>query len=525
MKKRTLLMFFALLMCLGIISGCGSNNGSSDKTISMALSNEPSSLDPAMTYGLTEGTVQLQLFEGLTRLDEKGVVQPALAEKWEISPDGQTYTFHLRQGIKWSDGTPITAKDFVYSWLRVLDPALGSGNAYMLFNIAGAEDYNSEKGSVEKVGVKALDDNTLEVKLTEPAEYFLDLTAFHAFYPVPKHIVEGKSDTWASNYDTIVGCGPFKITKWDHSSEIVLEKNENYWNPDVVASNTIKMPISESKSTRLTMLESKNTDMVLDPPPADEDRLKAQGLYKVEPQLGTTYYVFNVTKAPFDKLEVRKAFAMAVTRQDLIDKVIRNGKTAANTFVPIGIVHDGKDFAKEGGSLIVEDGAQAKKLLDASGYKGEPVTILYNTNEVNKAIAESIQAMWKNTLNVNVELMNQETKVFYASRENGEYQVATANWIADFADPVNFLDVFTAKDNDAQYHNEEYNAIMKAAHKEVDPARRLVLLHQAEKKLFDDCVIIPLYYTSQVIAVDPNFQGYFFTPMGIPDLIKAYKTK
>ena len=172
---------------------------------------------------------------------------------------------------------------------------------------------------------------------------------------------------------------------------------------------------------------------------------------------------------------------------------------------------------------MVEDAAQAKKLLAASGYNGEPVTILYNTNETNKAIAESIQAMWKSALGVNVELTNQETKVFYASRENGEYQVATANWIADFADPVNFLDVFTAKDNDAQYHNAEYNAIMKAVHKEVDPAKRAQLMHQAEKKLFDDCVIIPLYYTSQVIAVNPNLTGYYCSPMGVIDLIKAHK--
>lgn len=524
MKKRALLAIFALFMCLGMISGCGSNSSSSDsKTISMALSNEPSSLDPAMTYGLSESDVELAIFEGLTRADEKGVAQPALAEKWDVSADGLTYTFHLRKDLKWSDGTPITAKDFEYSWKRVLDPQLASGNAYMLFIIEGAEDYNSEKGSADKVGIKAVDDNTLQVKLVEPAAYFLDLTAFHAFYPVPKHTVDANKDGWAGNAETIVGNGPFKITKWTHSSEIILEKNENYWNPSVVASNSVRMPISESKSTRLTMLESNQTDLIVDPPPADEDRLKEKGLYKVEPQLGTSYYIFNVTKAPFDKVEVRKAFAMAVTRKDMIEKVVRNGKKAANTFVPPGINVNGKDFAKETGSLVVEDPTQAKKILASSGYNGEPVTILYNTNEMNKAIAESIQAMWKDALGVNVELTNQETKVFYASRENGEYQVAAANWIADFADPVNFLDIFTAKDNDAQYHNAEYNAIMKAVHKEVDPAKRAQLMHQAEKKLFDDCVIIPLYYTSQVIAVNPKLTGYYCSPTGVIDIIKAHK--
>ncbi|ORT99170.1 Oligopeptide ABC transporter, periplasmic oligopeptide-binding protein OppA [Anaerovibrio sp. JC8] len=174
---------------------------------------------------------------------------------------------------------------------------------------------------------------------------------------------------------------------------------------------------------------------------------------------------------------------------------------------------------------MVEDPIQARKVLDASGYKGEAVTILYNTNEQNKAIAESIQTMWSNALGVNVDLTNQETKVFYDTREKGEYQVACANWIADFADPVNFLDVFTTKDNDAQYHKPEYNALVAAAHKEVDPLKRWAILHEAEKMLFDDYVIIPLYYTTQVLVVNPKFKGYFCSPMGTIDLIKAYKEK
>ena len=349
MKKH---IYICLLLIISLlITGCGSQepNYNPDSTISMTLSNEPATLDPAMTYGLTESSVELALFDGLTRLDESNTPQPALAESWDISTDGLTYTFHLRRDIKWSDGTPITAQDFVYSWLRALKPETGCGNAYMFFNIQKAEAYNSEEAQAEEVGIKALDDYTLSVTLTAPAPYFLDLTAFHAFYPVPKHVVENAPDTWASNYKTIIGCGPYKIIKWAHSSEIVLEQNENYWNKDVVKSQWIKMPISESKSTRLTMLESNLTDIILDPPAADEERLEKMGLYKVAPLLGTSYYVFNVTKPPFDNVKVRKAFAAAVTRQELIDKVIKNGKQAATTFVPPGINANGKDFAQETG--------------------------------------------------------------------------------------------------------------------------------------------------------------------------------
>ncbi|MCR5176316.1 MAG: peptide ABC transporter substrate-binding protein [Anaerovibrio sp.] len=524
---KSIKLFALLIITIFCITGCGSNQIECppEKTISMTLPQEPSTLDPAMSYGLAENNVELLLFEGLTRMDENNQAQPALAESWEISPDGLTYTFHLRQGIKWSDGNSITAKDFVYSWLRVLDPKFGSGNAYMLFIIAGAEEYNSEEISAEQVGIKALDSNTLQVKLKEPATYFIDLTAFHALYPVPEHITREKNDTWGNNYETIVGCGPFKIIKWAHSSEIILEKNENYWNRDIVASDYIKLPISDSNSTRLTMVESGLTDMITDPPPADENRLKEMGLYKIEPQLGTTYYVFNVTKPPFDRTEVRKAFAMAITRKEMIEKVVRNGKIPANTFVPPGMSFNGRDFALEGGSLITEDAQQAKKLLEASGYNGEPVTILYNTSDMNKAISESLQGMWKDALGVEVELTNQETKVFFDSRENGDYQIAFANWIADFADPVNFLDVFAEKNNDAQYHKPEYNAIMAAAHKEVNQTRRLELLHKAERMLFEDCVVIPLFYTSQVIVVNPELKGYICTPMGNIDLIRAYKEK
>ena len=523
--KPILLLVFCLTLLLA--AGCGTQETkyNPDSTVSITLSSEPSTLDPAMTYGLHESNVELMLFEGLTRLDENSVAQPALAESWDISADMLTYTFHLRPGIQWSDGTPITAQDFVYSWLRSLDPQTGCGNAYMLFDLLNAEAYNSEEADASQVGVKALDDSTLQVTLREPAAYFLSLTAFHVFYPVPRQVVSEASDTWASNHNTIVGCGPFKIVKWAHASEIILEKNEKYWNSSAVISDCIKMPISESKSTRLTMLESHLTDLILDPPSADQNRLAEMGLYQIVPMLGTTYYIFNVSKPPFDNIEVRKAFSMAVTREALVSQVVRNGKQPAVTFIPPGMKSGGRDFAQDAGCLVTEDPVQAKKVLDESGYKGEPVTILYNTSEQNKAISEAIQAMWKDSLGVEAELTNQETKVFYDTREHGYYQVAIANWVADFDDPTNFLDVFTDKTNDAQYHNPAYNRLMKLAHKEINPARRLDYLHQAEKMLFDDCVMIPLFYTNQIVVANPKLKGYFCSPMGTIDLIKAYKEK
>lgn len=522
-KRFFILSLILLIVCC--ISGCSTEQQTQgqEDIITFALNTEPASLDPAMTYGLPESTTELALFEGLTRLDANHKPQPALADSWTISLDGKTYTFHLREGICWSDGTHITAQDFAYSWLRALKPETGCGNAYMLFPIAKAEEYNNGEAAAEDVGIKVLDSRTLQVTLKDPASYFLDLTAFHVFYPVPEHLVREKPDTWASDAQTLLGCGPYKIEKWVHSSEIRLVKNEHYWNKEQVKTPKLRMIISESPSTRLTMLESGLADMMLDPPGADQKRLEELGIYQIEPMLGTFYYVFNVTKAPFDKKEIRQAFALALERDDLVHNVIRNGKEPAYAFVPPGMYVQGQDFRQFKPHLWSEEPTKAKELLQTAGYQDMPISILYNTNESIKAITEATQALWLNNLGVQVELVNQEAKVFYASREDGDYQVAVANWIADFADPINFLEVFADTANDAQYHNPDYEQLIASIRQELNPTRRIQLMHQAEQMLLDDCVIIPIYYSNQIMVLNPQLKGYICSPMGTVDFIQAYK--
>lgn len=277
MKKIWILLMCLLML---VLSGCGTEK---NDTVSYALEAEPASLDPAMTTGLAEANVQAELFEGLTRLDRDNQPQPALAERWDISPDGKTYTFHLRPGITWSDGTPITAHDFVYSWMRVIDPAVASPNAYMMFIIDGAEAFSKKQGSAEDVGIKAPDDRTLQVRLKNPTAYFLNLTSFHCYYPVPEALVRAKPDTWAANAGGFVGCGPFTLEKWIHSSEITVKKNPAYWDAGHVRSDYLDFPISESQSTRLTLVESGQANMMVEPPPAEQQRLESLGLYQVAP--------------------------------------------------------------------------------------------------------------------------------------------------------------------------------------------------------------------------------------------------
>lgn len=524
MKKIWILLMCLLML---VLSGCSTEK---NDTVSYALEAEPASLDPAMTTGLAEANVQAELFEGLTRLDRDNQPQPALAERWDISPDGKTYTFHLRPGITWSDGTPITAHDFVYSWMRVIDPAVASPNAYMMFIIDGAEAFSKKQGSAEDVGIKAPDDRTLQVRLKNPTAYFLNLTSFHCYYPVPEALVRANPDTWAANVGGFVGCGPFTLEKWIHSSEITVKKNPAYWDAGHVRSDYLDFPISESQSTRLTLVESGQANMMVEPPPAEQQRLESLGLYQVAPYLGTYYYVFNTQKAPFDDVRVRKAFALAMEREGLVKHIVRGRKEAAYAWVPPGMKNPatGQDFRKEGGNLQEENAEQAQQLLKEAGYdeSHQPeVTILFNTNEMHKAVAEAVQAMWKKNLGVQVELTNQEAKVYLASRTQGNYQVARASWVADYADPMTFLDVFADEDNDAQYHNEAYLDRVRKAKEEKDPGLRMQYMHQAEQILFDDCVLIPIYYTTQPFVVQPYVKGYHWSPLGLIDLKEAYIEK
>lgn len=523
---RRVLGVLSVCLCLLVCVGCAPAPRS--HTVSYVLEAEPSRLDPAMTTALPESNVELQLFEGLTRLDARDVPQPALASSWDVSPDGKVYTFHLRNGIQWSDGTPITAQDIEYSWKRVLDPDVASENAYMMFCIENAEAYANGKASADEVGVTALDDTTLQVRLTNPTAYFLNLTAFHCYYPVPKHVVEAKPDTWAADAETMVCSGPYQITAWNHSSQIDMIKNSSYWDAGAVVLERLEFPISDSQATRLTMVESGQANMTVEPPPSEQERLESLGLYHIAPYLGIYYYVFNVQQPPFDDIHVRRAFAYAVRREALVRHVVRAQKEAAYAWVPPGIPDEatGRDFRKEGGDLAVENVAAAKAQLQAAGYdENHPlpeVTILFNTNEMHKAIAEAMQAMWKDTLGADVLLANQESKVFLATRSQGDYQIARASWIADYVDPMTFLDVFADVDNDAQYHNDAYNQLVQAAKETNDLALRMEYMHEAEKILFDDCVIIPMYYTTQPYVAQPYVKGYHWSPLGVVDFKRAY---
>lgn len=531
MKKYGIILFILVGLVMAIaLTGCGQESTVARKDVLYyALDQEPATLDPAKSTTLAESTTELAIFEGLTRLNKKDLPEPAAAEKWTVSSDGLTYTFTLRKGLRWADGAPLTAHDFEYAWKRALDPNLGSGNAYMMFTLKNGEAYYEGKAKAEDIGVKATDDRTLVVQLEYPAAYFLGLTAFHSYYPVPRHIVEKNPDTWAAEAKTIVGNGPFVMTKWQHSGEMRFVKNDKYWDADAVKTKDMVWPISESQTTRLTLAEGGEVDLMLEPPMADQKRLLQSGKLKILPSLGISYYVFNVTAPPFDNVKVRQAFALAINRQLIVDNVMQGSKLVADAFVPPGMTDSvtGRDFREEGGSLTGYDAAKARTLLAESGYGKDkplpPITILYNTNETSKAISETMQEMWKQELGVTAELQNQETKVFMQNRSNGNYQVARASWIGDFADPENFLTVFTDATNDARFHDPYYDSLVKRAQMTTNQTERTALFHKAEAYLFDQAVVIPIYYTTVPYMVSPYLRDYIVSSLGIIDFKRAYK--
>lgn len=524
---------WGLLLLAGILllslMGCGHRADVPDGTLRYVLEQEPSTLDPAKSTTLPESSVELQLFDGLTRLTDKDEPAPANALSWQVSPDGLTYTFTLRPGLVWSDGSPLTARDYEYAWKRVLDPATASPNVYMLYVIKNAEAYFKGQVPSSEVGVKAVDDRTLVVTLQAPAAYFLSLTAFHTYYPVPEAVVKAHPDTWASSAETLIGNGPFVMTGWKHSGEIDFRRNEHYWDKANVSLAAMEWPISESQSTRLTLVEGGEADMMAEPPVADQSRLEKAGIFHVAPTLGTYYYVFNVKAEPFTDPRVRRALSLVLDRKAIVDNVVHGGKVPAYAFVPPGLTDPatGRDFRAEGGNLAEENRAEARLLLQEAGYGPDhplpPFTILYNTNEMHKAIAETVQAVWKETLGLQAQLQNQETKVFLANREEGNYQVARASWVGDYADPQTFLDVFDDEDNDAGYHSEAYKAIMDEVHDARDPARRMAAMHRAEDLLFADGVIIPIYYTTGPYVANDQIGGYHWSILGTVDFKHAYR--
>ncbi len=508
------------------------------------LGADPKTIDPQLNSAVDGSTIIHNAFEGLMREDENSKIVPGTAEKYEVSDDGTVYTFHIRKDAKWSDGKPVVAGDFEYAWKRALNPEVAAEYAYQLFYIKnGAAYYNQEKvggkvATAEDVGVKVIDDNTLEVTLEAPVPYFLSLAAFPTYFPVRKDIIEGNEEKWTLKPDTYISNGPFKMSEWKEKESITFIKNENYWDAKNVKLETLEVKLIDDQITYLNAFKSGEIDVIESPPQAEIPTLLDEGTAKIYPYLGTYFYVINVsdkakdvdTKAAeaLSNPKFRKALSLAIDKQLIVDKVAQGGQAPATSYVPAGILDSiGKEFQKEYSSKGANI-EEAKKLLAEAGYpngEGAPtITFTFNTDQGHQNIAQAVQDMWKTNLGINVELKNEEWAVFQDTRNNFQYSIARHGWIADYNDPMTFLDMWTTGNgqNNAGYSNKEYDKLIAQAKVELDDAKRTELLHKAEDILMDESPIIPLYYYTNVLCIDKNVKGTYKSPLGQMEFRDAY---
>jgi oligopeptide ABC superfamily ATP binding cassette transporter, binding protein len=492
---------------------------------------EPGTLDPAKARGTHESWPLQHLFAGLTRVNKDGKVENVLADKIEVSEDGKVYKVTLKDGLKWSDGNPVTAEDFEFSWKRVLDPKLESQYAYQLYYLAGAEDYNKGKGKAEDVGVKALDPKTLQVTLKQPTAYFDSLMAFYTYYPVSKKVVEANPD-WAKDPKTFVSNGPFVLKEWTHNAKIVMDKNPNYFEADKVKIDGIDLDIIEDQSTVYQKYVAGEYNMVVELPTEVTAKLRAENNPElvIGPNVALYYYNLNPAIKPLNNVKVRKALSLALDRKVITDQITQGGQLPATAIVPPGLLDDtGKEFSEANKDMIKTDIEEAKKLL-TEGLAEEKMTpadvkltILYNTSENHKKIAEAIQQMWNKELGINTTLENVEFKV-KIDRENAhQFEISRSGWVGDYLDPMTFVDLWItgASNNYVNYSNPEYDKLVKEAQTSTDKKLRMDNMKKAEKMILEDMAIIPIYFYTHPYAVKPNVKGITKNAINYPSLINA----
>lgn len=517
MKKNFL--WLAILAALTLVLGaCGfggdksSDDKSGEKTLNLSIASEPPSLHPQLATDTQSGSILNGVFEGLTRVDGQGKVENAMAEDVKVSDDKLTYTFTLRDA-KWSNGDQVVAGDFEYAWKWALEPKNAAQYSYIFYAIKGAEAYNTGKGKAEDVGVKALDDKTLEVTLNNPTPYFLELTAFYSYMPVDQKVVE-KNDKWfAEAGDNYVTNGPYTLKEWKHNDSVTLAKSDTYWDKENVDVDKINIAMVESSTTADRMFQSGDLDFLGAPfqgVALDKiDSYKKDKSLNIKDTAAIYVYKFNTKDDVMKNKNIRKALTLGMDRQGLIDNVTKGEQKPANGVVPKSINgwDSQKTFLKDNDMAAAKEALQAgmKELgiKDASDIK---VKLSINTDEAHAAIAQYIQEGWNKNLGINVTIDNSEWQVYLDKVDNGDFQVARMGWSGDYNDATTFLDQYTTAsngNNQTGWESKEYQTLMAKAQKETNDETRLGYLQQAEQVLMADYPVAPIYdYTTLYVVKD-----------------------
>ena len=515
-----LFIFFTLLLTSCTKHQTRVDFGDAHQILCLANGAEPEDLDPQIVTGVTEDNIIRALIEGLVAEDPIDLHPvPGVAERWDVSPDGKVYTFHLRANARWSNGDPVTATDFVRSYKRALTPELANEYDYMFFYVVNAEKFHKKEiTNFADVGFKAIDDRTLQINLNNATSYFLSLLNHHSWYPVHIPTVEKFGDpyqhgnrwTRPGNY---VSNGPFVLSDWKVNTLIAVKKNPFYWDANTVKLQEIRFYPMERLDTEERAFRSGQVHKTYKLPLTKIAYHKEHhpDLLKQAPYLGTYFYSFNVTNAAFRDKRVRQAMAMSIDREALVKTVTRGGEIAAYSFTPPNTV----GYTAE--AKVPYDIERAKKLMAEAGYpdgKGFPKTeLLYNTLESHKIIAEALQQMWKMNLGIDIILRNEEWKVYLDSKKRGNFDLFRYGWIADYVDPNAFLDMWLSfsGNNASGWKNPEYDALIAEAGRTIDTAARFKVFQKAEALLLDEMPIIPIYYYATGYLLRPSVKNWNLT--------------
>lgn len=476
---------------------------------------EPEWLDPNTCADGTGGEIIWNTFAGLVQAHPATLEpMPEIATRWEVSPDRRTYTFHLRPS-EWSDGTPLTAHDFVFSFRRLLDPKTGSKYATNGHIFQGGAAISRGEAPPESLGVRARDDLTLEVVLEDPLPYFLSFLTFYSFMPIPRHLLadlerRGIDESLWTRPEHVVSNGPYRMTEWKFRQRMVFERNPRYWDATNVRLDRVRVAMVESYTTALTMYAAGEFDW-----PGSNTSLPAEFMdylagykdYHRHPYLASYYYWINTKAPPLDNPLLRRALALAIDRESLVRHITRGGQVPSADLVPDGVA----GYRALGRPLFDPD--EARRLLAEAGYATgaavPAITLTYNTSEGHKQVAEAIQQMWKDVLGVTVELENQEWKVFLSTAEMHNFQLCRMGWTGDYADPFTFLELLTSAcgNNHSNWSDPAYDRLLQSANREPDPAVRLAKFREAEALALEAQPLIPLYTYTRSQLVKPYVRG------------------
>ena len=538
--KKMLAIFLSAALFVTAFAGCGKKKADG---ITVQIGPNPETLDPALNSAVDGGNMLITLFETLLIIDQDNKVQPGQAEKYEVSPDGLTWTFTMRDGLKWSDGTELNAKDFEYTFKRIADTNVAAPYAETVIGMIEGYKEAIDSKNPEKLNVKASDDGkTLTIKLAYPCSYFDKIVAFGTMSPVQKATVEKNGDSWATKPETYVCNGPYTITEWTPSEKIVCKKNENYkggWDSSKIVNDKLTFLLLEDSSASYTAYTGGTAQLIKDVPTEEIPTLKKdkKDEFNVDPILGTYYLSMNLNKAPFNNKNVRKALSLAIDRDYVANTVMQGTYTPAYNYVGTGVddVETGKFLenskAANGGKTYISEDykanlEEAKKALAEAGYpegKGFP-TITYSTNDTgyHKALAEYLQQVYKDLgITMNIDIVDWSS--FTPKRRAGEYEMARNGWVMDYNDASNMIELFVSSNgnNDGKYNNPAFDKAMNDS-KVADKTAHFAALHEAEKIVSEDYGFIPVAYYNDFWLQSTSLKGTWHSPYGYWYLQYAY---